>query len=237
MKEYVSVTTATHLQALYSGISQERIETYRPIGSHDLDMTATYLYNIALCEAFYTPLNFLEITLRNALHMQLSAFYGSTAWYLLTNVLEPGQQNDVVKVTRRIVGRGKQATPGRVVSELNFGFWVSLLSGAYETRFWRPNRARVLKASFPNIPKSLRQRTTIYKRYNELREFRNRVFHHEPIWNRASLSDDYTRIYEAIDWIDPEMVDLSTIIDRYSDVVMNGQTRITNALVATGKFR
>jgi hypothetical protein len=218
--------TSFDAQHLYSWISAERLETYRLPNDSDLSMVTNYLYNVSLCEALYTSLHFLEISLRNTLHTQISRFYGSPAWYLLPNTLESSQLRDVQKVTARIQGRGKPVTPGRVISELNFGFWVSLLSGGYETRLWRPNRAIVLKAAFPNIPKSLRQRTTIYKQCNELREFRNRVFHHEPIWNRLNLSDDFASIYEVIHWISPNMVALSRTLDRFPEVISQGRSAI-----------
>ena len=177
--------TSAFASAIFHWISTERLESYRPSNGDDISMLTTYLYNIALCEALYPALNFLEVSLRNSLHLHVGQFYGSLTWYLLPGALETAQQRDVQKATQRIVGRGKDATPGRVVSELNFGFWVSLLSSGYETRIWRPDRASTLKACFQNIPKHMRQRTTIYKRYNHLREFRNRVFHYEPIWNRG----------------------------------------------------
>jgi hypothetical protein len=219
-----------YVNALRTSISTERLESYRLQNGDDLSMITTYLYNIALCEALYSSLNFLEISLRNTLHYQIGNYYGSPAWYLLPGALETEQQRDLSKVTKRIVSRGKAATPGRVVSELNFGFWVSLLSSGYETRLWRPNRASALKASFPNIPKPMRQRTTIYKRYNELREFRNRVFHYEPIWNRPTLIQDYHDILEAISWISLETVALAEVLDRFPDLLAGGRSDIELAL-------
>src|SRR5699024_6516955 len=138
---------------------------------------------------------------RNSLHASLTNLYGSPNWFSLPGLLESGDSRAVAKVTSRIRGEGKAATVDRIVSELNFGFWVALLSTPYDARLWRPNNARALKQSFPRVPRRFRRRHVIYKRYNHLRQFRNRVFHHETIWNRVTLPQDYHKLCEAISWI------------------------------------
>jgi hypothetical protein len=206
------------------------MEAYRPEGGSDLTMVVTYLHNMALCEALYISLGFLEVALRNSLHGSLTALHGSASWYTLPGVLEDDQQRDVRRVSNRIRGERKQVTPDRVVSELNFGFWVALLSTPYDARFWRPQKARYLKSSFPHVPRNRRQRPIIYKRYNELRGLRNRVFHHETIWNRATLSRDYSNLYEALEWISPDMAAISRLVDRFPDVSANGRSVVESML-------
>lgn len=211
-------------------ISHERMEAYRPEGGDDLAMVVTYLYNVTLCEALYTSLGFLEVALRNSLHTSLASLYGSTSWYTLPGVLEDGQQRDVRRVTTRIRGERKPVTPDPVVSELNFGFWVALLSTPYDARSWRPRKSRYLKSSFPHVPRNQRQRPFIYKRYNELRGLRHRVFHHETIWNRTTLAQDYSNLNEALEWISPEMAATCRLVDRFPDVSANGRGAIESML-------
>jgi hypothetical protein len=214
------------VSALYPWVSRDRLEAYRPYKGTDLEMVVNYLFNTALSEALYTSLGFLEVTLRNSLHETIATYYRRSNWYDRPGVLEQYQADDVTKAKRRIAGLGKGVVPGRVVAELNFGFWVSLLSGAYDRRFWWPNQAQLLKSAFPNIPSNLRQRKTIYARYNSLRELRNRVMHHEPIWNRPTLAQDYQHVYEAIGWISPDMAVTAQFIDRFPDILVYGQRRI-----------
>jgi len=64
----------------------------------------------------------------------------------------------------------------------------------------------------------------ICKRFNELRNLRNRVFHHETIWNRATLLRDYNTIYEAIDWMSTDMATMCRLVDRFPDVFANGRS-------------
>lgn len=221
-----------YVQTLEPWISHERLEAYRPQGGDELAMITTYLHNIALCEALYTPLGFLEIALRNSLHASLSNLYGSPTWFTLPGILEAGNAQDVAKVTKRIRAEGKAATADRIVSELNFGFWVALLSTPYDARLWRPNNSRALKTSFPRVPRRFRRRHILHKRCNHLRELRNRVFHHETIWNRVTLPQDYHKLCEAISWISPEMADACSLVDRFEHVRRYGYGEIETMLKA-----
>jgi hypothetical protein len=117
-----------------------------------------------------------------------------------------------------------------VVAELNFGFWTSLLSSGYEASLWRPNNARLLKDTFQHIPHPLRRRNLIYARYNHLRELRNRIFHHESIWNRPTLFHDYQQILDAIGWVSPPMVQALKIVDRFDEVFRDGRKNIERDL-------
>lgn len=214
------------IDALYSCLSRDRLEAHRSHGGSDFEMAVNYLYNAILSESLYTSLGFLEVTLRNTLHTTLANFYDTPNWYDRSDVLERYQADDVARAKRRIEGIGKEVVPGRVVAELGFGFWVSLLSGPYDRRLWWPHNAQLLKAAFPHIPSRLRQRKTIYYRYNSLRELRNRVMHYEPIWNRPTLYEDHQHIYEAIGWISPAAVAASGLVDRFPTILATGHAQV-----------
>jgi hypothetical protein len=47
--------------------------------------------------------------------------------------------------------------------------------------------------------------------------------HHEPIWNRPTLAQDYQKIYEALGWMSPQMVTTAKLIDRFPDMLLNGR--------------
>lgn len=85
-----------------------------------------------------------------------------------------------------------------MVAELSFGFWVSLLGGAYHNSLWTP----VLHRAFPHLGNT--KHKAVYYTFNQLRKLRNRIAHHEPIFNRH-LFADYESIITAINWICPEM--------------------------------
>lgn len=91
--------------------------------------------------------------------------------------------------------RGRAATtgivhPGKVVAELNFGFWRYLLTARYEASLWTP----ALRHCFP-IGLA---RSTVYDPVENINAFRNRVAHHEPIHAR-NLHDDIDRLTQLLE--------------------------------------
>jgi hypothetical protein len=85
-------------------------------------------------------------------------------------------------------------TPGRVVAELKFAFWVGLLGPQYDATLWR----KCLYHGFPSA--GGRPRKAIHGRFNAIRRFRNRVAHHEPIFQSAPIKR-HQEIIEAISWM------------------------------------
>lgn len=63
--------------------------------------------------------------------------------------------------------------PGKVVAEVMFGFWTYLTSNAHEKTIWVP----YLHTAYPIKTDRRKIHQTLY----ELRKFRNRVAHHEPL--------------------------------------------------------
>jgi len=191
-------------------ISQERLSKYLKEAGYDkqraLDL---YGWNIQISEAFYPVLSASEVCLRNTISAQLLALYGPNWW---------NDQNFLAQIRKgaRIVktARDKLQTKGTVISggmtaELNFGFWVNMLLARHEPVFW-PD----LHASFTDLP-SVVTRSSLYTRCDAVREFRNRVFHHEPILHR-NITKEYSQIMELIKWLSP---DKARWIKQYSRVM------------------
>lgn len=211
---------SVYVNSLHIPISPERLESYRPTPeSNDLEMVVTYFWNVALCEALYPPLQALEVTLRNGIHRALTERYETEAWYDHADCLELKQQHAIIDAKIHIKtgkdGRDKVITPGRVVSGLSFGFWTTLLNDPYERKIWKPDGYALLMAVFPNTPKHMRTRKTIFKHYDAMRELRNRVFHFEPVWSRDDLMGDYEQILESIGWTSPAMRETVELLSRF----------------------
>ncbi len=113
-------------------ISDKRLDAYRMgPADEDVDLLARYLWNIALCEALYPALHSLEIALRNSLHAALTASFGVTWYDDPTVLIEPRGRSEVVEAKQRLRTQGKPLEADRIVAELPFGFWTSLLNVAY----------------------------------------------------------------------------------------------------------
>src|SRR5947208_15768871 len=114
-------------EQLKKTLSAKRLEKYLAAVDGDLDKSLKlYEENMRLAEAFYSPLQCLEVCLRNSLNARLSTTFGDD-W--LTNgkpSLEEGSRLTIEKAIEGLTKDGHNAAPDDVVAELNFGFWVGL---------------------------------------------------------------------------------------------------------------
>lgn len=186
------------VRRLEAALSSERLARYVAAGGGIEAGIQLYAWNCALSEALYTPLQGLEVALRNALGEKLKQAYGSD-WF----ELDPGPPItnplvDMVKAAcEELRKRGRGTTHGRVTAELNLGFWTGLLAKRHETSLWRPH----FRAAFPGAPNPL-LRKEVFSRLDQIRRLRNRIAHHEPIFVRDGAGD-HAAILELIGWICP----------------------------------
>lgn len=215
-----------YIAQLEQGISNPRLARYRPPGGTDLDMAVTYLWNVALAEALYPALAALEVTLRNSIHHALTIREGTDMWFRM--LLESGQLSVYAQTHLKLYNRLKRTEPtaGQLVAELTFGFWTTLLSQPYHQGLWAPNKTALVKTVLPHLPPTPSNRHFVHQRYNNLRILRNRVMHHEPIWYRPRLQQEWEEMIEAIGWINPTIRDSVLILDHFDDTYRNGKDRI-----------
>ncbi|GMR16712.1 MAG: hypothetical protein BMS9Abin31_1081 [Gammaproteobacteria bacterium] len=152
--------------------------------------------------------------------------FGKVNWFEDNTIIQYRDQASIEKAKQALLRQKKKLEPGRIIAELNFGFWTSLLDKRYEQTLW----PALIKASFPHMPKTSRTRKNLSKRFNKIRHLRNRIFHHEPIWYWQDLAQQHLQILDALTWIDPAMQDLAGAIDRFPDVYQNGLKDIENKL-------
>lgn len=226
------------MTAFREAVSPARFERYRPPNGTDIDAAITYQWNLALSEALYPSLAAVEVTLRSAIHRELTAQQGTEWWFNL--LLQPGQLRDFGMAYTHVQPRKKaMLTAGHIVAELKFSFWVTLLSQPYNQTLWAPDKARLLRAVFPGLPATPNARDVLEKRYNGIRLLRNRVMHYEPIWlgmrlpNRPSVNIEtfHDEIVEAIGWVSPVVRDSVEGMDRF-DEVLRGRARVEAAFRA-----
>lgn len=162
-------------------------------GTHAVDR---YQWNLQVSEAFYPALSCLEISLRNALHAQLQIRYGRPDWWKSA----PLQNRHLAKVrgaeAEARKRKGTKTSADDVVAELPFGFWVSLLSRAYDRDFWVP----ALHRAFPRYRGN---RRTLHDEFEAMLLLRNRISHHEPIQHRH-LAADHAKIHRLLSYIAPD---------------------------------
>jgi hypothetical protein len=181
-------------EALEKTLSRERLAKYLDETGQNLDAAiALYERNTRLSEAFYSPLQAVEICLRNHLNGAISNAFG-VLWY--ENRVPPLTDDSLRMIfeAKEELKKDGRITPGRVVAELKFAFWVGLLAPKYDATLWRGCLYRAFPAA------GGRPRRRIHSRFNAIRRFRNRVAHHEPIFHLFPVIR-HQEIIEAIGWM------------------------------------
>lgn len=212
------------IEGLRSALSAERLSAYALLeDSDEVDSVARYLWNLALCSALQPALHTLEITVRNRLFKISRRIVDETGlsfdkvpcWLdARPSLLADREREAVEKAKETIARRSSPMTEGRLVSALGFGFWVSLCKKSYEQgraggpRLWPELAMR----GFPHLPKDQRTRSQVFHALDPLRDLRNRVSHHEPVWDRK-LNRSHQDILETIAWIHR---DLATTLQEHS---------------------
>lgn len=193
-------------------LSDERLAGYRAEPNEPIDITLErYLWNLRLCSAFYVPLHVLEIGFRNTVYQAFAQAHGPD-WLRNGKLLAPGDAAAVQNALSQLQTRRESTTVGKIIAELSFGFWTSLLTKRYESSLPMPTHAlfwpKLLSTAFPHMPRHIRTRKNISIRLDHIRKLRNRVFHHEPIWKISDLVERHREIVEAVGWISPDGVRL-----------------------------
>lgn len=185
------------LSHLESWFSRDRLAPYRAATTSHGDAVALYAWNAEVSAAFWRTLGHVEVLVRNALHRELTAWsqqrHGTDRWYAaIEPTVSQQTRNDIREAIRRGTRNGRPETPGRVVAELNLGFWRFLLARRYDGTLWRYCMYR----AFPG-----KRRADVERAVSTLHVLRNRIGHHEPIHNRP-LDELLALSLEVAGWID-----------------------------------
>jgi hypothetical protein len=189
----------TAIDTLVKYISVDRLAAYLAL-TEAIPERAIRLYerNTQLSEALYGVVQGFEITLRNAIHLSLSKAHGQM-WFENDLLITGESEKGAVREARRAIEDEPQVvTPARVVAELNFGFWVRLLSSEYDRTLWGPFFRRI-------FPMKL-DRRAVHSRILNIKTLRNRIAHHKRIIARSKTAAQcYQETMEAIGWLSPTM--------------------------------
>ncbi|RWL98398.1 MAG: hypothetical protein EOR68_15055 [Mesorhizobium sp.] len=201
-------------------LTEPRLGKYLKQGGFEFPYTMQwYLWNARLAKAFQFPLHALEVTLRNAVHEHIVLTGGPEDWPFDTTWISA--QEAVGSGIREALNRSKRQLLKRkmtdreytasveevshldvpafgklnrhdVLANMSLEFWVRLLDYPYE-RAWQLSLRRV----FPNadLSDTRRHLCNIVRR---IKDFRNRVAHHEPIFHRTDLQELHADMIKVI---------------------------------------
>lgn len=194
-----------HGKELEKFFSQPRLRRYHQIADGDFRKSMQlYEWNLEISSAFQTPLHYCEIAVRNAVADTFCNAYGE-AWpshpglnrslnSYSRNLLYDSRKKYDKRISEKIVMDSK--ITGKIVSELNFVFWEQAFARRWRN-FWNDK----ILATFPNYPENDPDvlRTTLHRRIQNARELRNRIAHHEPIFERQ-LAQELSMIFDIVYW-------------------------------------
>ena len=210
-------TQPLSIAALQNALSAERLHAYAlPTDSDAIDSVARYLWNMALGASLQPALHALEVTLRNHLYSHSERLIRGAGnapvppcWLDSSPTLLQFQEAESVRKAKEELMRiGRPLTPGRLVSKLGFGFWISLCKRPYEQgrasgpAIW----PAILTHGFPSLPRTNRTRSFIFNALEPIRTIRNRVSHHEPIWDHSMIAIE-TQVLTTLGWMNPSLAD------------------------------
>ncbi|MDD2983497.1 MAG: hypothetical protein PHQ74_08915 [Crocinitomicaceae bacterium] len=186
---------------------------------------ANRLYNAnnRLAQAFHPILSQFEVVLRNSLNIVLASHFKDSDWiitqktgFMRDNSLRNSHfflRTCVQKSETKLTRRGIPVTNGKIIPDQTFGFWLAFfLSHHYSLVTGQSIHI------FPHKPAS-ENRASIYDKLNEIKNFRNRVNHCEPLCFTAHnidcscALDIRDKLYDLVKWIDPNLVSFFESVD------------------------
>jgi hypothetical protein len=170
-------------------LTAARLSTYLRAANNDQGRAMRlYAWNIEASAAMWGDFSVLEVCVRNAIGAHLERYAGRADWWAAPVVALRIEQQQAVRRAAATTGHsGRRASAGHVVANLTLGFWTSLLANRYHQRLWEP----AIKMAFPHLAG---RRGALQQDLESLRRLRNRIAHHEPIFNRDLAADHQTAL-------------------------------------------
>lgn len=227
-------------QNIEKSISQSRLSTYKNYSSrtNDKEVIINYVLNAKISENFYFLLQNLEVALRNAIYDSFKLHYPTSDFFFLFETDSRNRYKErkekhsrecwkmICAAKYNILNRSSNINDGKIIAELNFGFWTTILlsTDIKYSNMWR----KIFNEVFPNykvIHSVHSDKTNIGKVLDDIRQFRNRIFHYEPIFNQTNLDQIHSDIIEILGWINKDLQTLTKCFDEF-DLIKNKEEYI-----------
>ncbi len=130
---------------------------------NQLSVDNLYIRNTELSKITWETLKIFELNLRSHINQVMRNFTQTTNWQQVSGLLIPKHQSRI-------------PMPPKHYQVLGLGFYCLLFSDRYHTKLWIP----CLK---PSLPSWMRTRRELHANFSSLVQVRNRIAHHEIIYN------------------------------------------------------
>lgn len=177
-----------------------------------------YLWNLELSSALLVPLNICEVSVRNSIVSAIEKTYGPNwPW---EKSFEISLRNPPCGYSPRqdLLNLKKLPTSGKIVADLKFIFWEKMFTKTHDAAIWVPH----FNSAFPNADHNKPihiLRSEGYNKLGKIRDLRNRIAHHEPIFRR-NIQDEYERIRSIVSWTDTTAADWLDKIEKVTEKII-----------------
>lgn len=155
-----------------------------------------YDYNLRLSGRMFEIVGMFEIILRNRINDHYLTHFNDPNW--IVNQAHNGMMLSEKEVDIQNIASGFQHdgvySNDKMVSSFTLGFWTYM----FTKRRYRLGNKTLLRI-FPNRPRNTKN-SDVFRDLSEIREFRNRIAHHEPICFDANgyASSQFSRKYYTL---------------------------------------
>ena len=206
--------TFSEAQILFS---QARMQKYlRACNGDKRKAMQLYHYNACLSQAFFGVVSMFEVVLRNAINEHYLTTLGAD-WIIRQAIPGGLLEHEASEVQSTQIAYAKEGvySHDKMVGSFTFGFWTYLF-----TKHNYKVGGKTLLQIFPNRIKGTTQKM-VYADITSIREFRNRIAHHEPICFDAHGTIDttymekhYALICQYLHYIGVKETDVFALITR-----------------------
>jgi hypothetical protein len=205
---------------LIKAFSEARLRRYMLPGEDYERAFARYQENICLSESLLPALHYLEVVLRNQLDDAIRNIYGKD-WLLRVPTTLPMESYNRDRLTDAIDSfqqdKRRNPTQDDLVANMTFGFWCALFHKRYDPTLWQ--RKQFFASVFPNWPRDDRKRNLIQPKLYAIKDLRNRIAHHEPIWDwKPGASAGHQLCLELIGAMSQDALTRLREVDRFAGV-------------------
>lgn len=190
------MSSSSDINPIREALSRPRMRTYEQAAKGDIELALQlYAWNAQLSAALLVPLHICEVVIRNSVAETLEKVYGKE-WHI-NNSFERSLNQDIKRLLNKGMDKaGNGASVDKLVPELSFSFWQKIFTKRFDQRLWNKH----LLSAFPQINSRLsihELRNNLFDDLEDIKELRNRIAHHEPIFYRR-ISDDVFKINSLI---------------------------------------
>lgn len=197
--------------------------------SEDMDADRLYEWHAQMSSACMELISHFEVMLRHSIDSTLAAHFNESSkgipWFLMNTSLARDIEKKI-KEARGEAARYSFESRDQIVSRLNFGFWVGMLSRKRD-ELWQ----KALHAAFPNANGL---RSEVMSHVEKIRVFRNRVAHHDSLLG-VDIPFEIERIFLVTGWISSSAENWLRDISRCHEIYKDRPVNPLNTVIVPAK--